>query len=62
MKFDSLENQWKFISRGAEEIIPEEELKRKLEFSRKKGEPLKIKLGCDPSRPDLHVGHGVVLR
>ena len=62
MKFDSLENQWKFISRGAEEIIPEEELKRKIEFSRKKGEPLKIKLGCDPSRPDLHVGHGVVLR
>ena len=62
MKFDSLENQWKFISRGAEEIIPEEELKRKLEFSRKKGQPLKIKLGCDPSRPDLHVGHAVVLR
>ena len=62
MKFDSLENQWKFISRGAEEIIPEKELKRKIEFSRKKGEPLKIKLGCDPSRPDLHVGHGVVLR
>ena len=62
MKFDSIENQWKFISRGAEEIIPEEELKRKLEFSRKKGKPLKIKLGCDPSRPDLHVGHGVVLR
>ena len=62
MKFDSLENQWKFISRGAEEIIPEEELKRKIEFSRKKGEPLKIKLGCDPSRPDLHVGHAVVLR
>ena len=62
MKFDSLENQLKLISRGAEEIIPEEELKRKLEASSEKGEPLKIKLGCDPSRPDLHVGHGVVLR
>ena len=62
MKFDSSENQWKLLSRGIEEIIPEEELKRKLEFSRKKGEPLKIKLGCDPSRPDLHVGHAVVLR
>ena len=62
MKFDSLDNQWKLISRGTEEIIPEEELKRKLEVSGKKGEPLKIKLGCDPSRPDLHVGHGVVLR
>ena len=62
MKFDSLDNQWKLISRGTEEIIPEEELKKKLEVSRKKGKPLKIKLGCDPSRPDLHVGHGVVLR
>ena len=62
MKFDSSENQWKLLSRGIEEIIPEEELKRKLEFSKKKGKPLKIKLGCDPSRPDLHVGHGVVLR
>ena len=62
MKFDSLDNQWKLISRGAEEIIPEEELKKKLEVSRKKGKPLKIKLGCDPSRPDLHLGHSVVLR
>ena len=42
--------------------LPEEELKKKLEVSRKKGKPLKIKLGCDPSRSDLHVGHGVVLR
>ena len=62
MKFDSIDNQWKLISHGAEEIIPEEELKRKLESSQKKGKPLNVKLGCDPSRPDLHIGHGVVLR
>ena len=62
MKFDSIDNQLKLISRGVEEIIPEEELKRKLEYSQKNGKPLNVKLGCDPSRPDLHVGHGVVLR
>ena len=50
------------IRRGAEEIIPEDELVRKLERSQSKNIPLIIKLGCDPSRPDLHIGHGVVLR
>jgi tyrosyl-tRNA synthetase len=43
------------------EIIPEDELVQKLEKSIKKKKPLKIKLGCDPSRPDLHIGHSVVL-
>ena len=62
MKFDSIDNQLKLISRGVEEIIPEEELKSKLEYSQKKGEPLNVKLGCDPSRPDLHIGHSIVLR
>jgi tyrosyl-tRNA synthetase len=50
------------IKRGAFEIIPEDELVKKLENSSKKGVPLNIKLGCDPSRPDLHIGHSVVLR
>ncbi len=50
------------IRRGANEIIPEEELVKKLERSLKDGKPLNIKLGCDPSRPDLHIGHSVVLR
>ena len=50
------------IKRGASEIIPEDELVKKLERSLKEGEPLNIKLGCDPSRPDLHIGHSVVLR
>jgi tyrosyl-tRNA synthetase len=50
------------IKRGISEIIPEEELVKKLERSLKEGVPLIIKLGCDPSRPDLHIGHSVVLR
>jgi tyrosyl-tRNA synthetase len=50
------------IKRGISEIIPEEDLVRKLERSIKTKKPLNIKLGCDPSRPDLHLGHSVVLR
>jgi len=50
------------IKRGVFEIIPEEDLVRKLERSSKTKKPLRIKLGCDPSRPDLHLGHSVVLR
>ena len=62
MTFLPVDEQLTLIRRGAEEIIPEEELKSKLEKSIKSGKPLTIKLGCDPSRPDLHIGHGVVLR
>jgi tyrosyl-tRNA synthetase len=62
MKFLPVEKQWELISRGVEEIIPEEELKKKLTRSLEEGRPLQVKLGCDPSRPDLHIGHGVVLR
>ena len=50
------------IRRGVEEILPEEDLEKKLERSLNNNEPLIAKLGCDPSRPDLHIGHGVVLR
>ena len=50
------------LKRGAFEIIPEEELVKKIERSLKKNVPLIAKLGCDPSRPDLHLGHTVVLR
>ena len=62
MNFLPVEEQLVLIRRGVEEIIPEDELKLKLEKSKESGSPLKIKLGCDPSRPDLHIGHGVVLR
>ena len=58
----SVEQQLELISRGAEEIIPENELRKKIEDSIKSGNPLQVKLGCDPSRPDLHIGHSVVLR
>ena len=58
----SVDQQYELISRGAEEIIPEKELRKKIEDSIKSGTPLKVKLGCDPSRPDLHIGHSVVLR
>lgn len=62
IKFPSLNEQMDLIRRGAVEIIPEDELARKLERSIKEGKSLNIKLGCDPSRPDLHIGHSVVLR
>lgn len=62
MTFLPVEQQLKIIARGTEEILPEAELRQKLEQSRKTGTPLIVKLGCDPSRPDLHIGHGVVLR
>ena len=61
MKY-SLEDQLSIIKRGAEEIIPEDQLVDKIKYSIKSNIQLQVKLGCDPSRPDLHVGHGVVLR
>ena len=60
--FPSINEQMDIIKRGAVEIIPEEELVQKLERSIIEKKPLNIKLGCDPSRPDLHIGHSVVLR
>ncbi|WJH33186.1 tyrosine--tRNA ligase [Paenibacillus sp. CC-CFT747] len=53
--------QWELFSRGAAEIVPEEELKDKIIQSVATGTPLKVKLGLDPSAPDIHVGHTVVL-
>ena len=62
MKFPPINEQMDLIRRGVEEILPEEDLEKKLERSLKNNEPLIAKLGCAPSRPDLHIGHGVVLR
>ena len=62
MDFAPVKEQMDLIKRGAHEIIPESELILKLENSFKTQTPLIVKLGCDPSRPDLHIGHGVVLR
>ena len=62
INFPSLNEQMDVIKRGASEIIPEKELISKIEKSIKTNTQLIIKLGCDPSRPDLHIGHSVVLR
>jgi tyrosyl-tRNA synthetase len=62
MAFLPVEEQLRIIRRGVVEIIPEEELVAKLERAVRTGKPLVVKLGCDPSRPDLHLGHAVVLR
>jgi len=60
--FPPINEQMDLIKRGSVEIIPEEELVQKLQKSYKENSPLNIKLGCDPTRPDLHLGHSVVLR
>ena len=62
MPFPSVEEQLEVIKRGTVEIVPEDELIDKLNISKKENRPLKIKLGCDPTRPDLHLGHSVILR
>lgn len=62
MKFPPLDEQLAQIERGTSEIIPKDELVEKLRRAEKTGVPLVVKLGCDPSRPDLHLGHAVVLR
>ena len=56
------DEQLRVIRRGVAEIIVEAELHQKLERSRRAGAPLKVKLGLDPTAPDLHLGHSVVLR
>jgi tyrosyl-tRNA synthetase len=57
-----VEEQLTLIRQGVVEIIPEEDLRRKLERSLKEGEPLVIKQGFDPTAPDIHLGHTVGLR
>ena len=51
-----------YLRKGAAEIIREDELKAKLAHSARTGKPLRVKLGVDPTAPDLHLGHTVVLR
>jgi tyrosyl-tRNA synthetase len=58
----SIEEQIRILSKGAEEIISAEELRAKLERVQGTGRSLVIKLGLDPSAPDIHLGHTVVLR
>ena len=60
--FAPVNEQLTYIKKGAAEIIREAELRTKLEKSRAAGKPLRVKLGMDPTAPDLHLGHTVVLR
>ncbi len=58
----SIKEELELIKRGVAEIIPEDELEKKIIESREKKQPLKIKAGFDPSAPDIHLGHTVLLR
>ncbi len=62
MKFPPIKDQIDLLSRGVEDFVSAEALEQKLENVAKTGKPLRVKLGADPSRPDLHIGHAVVLR
>jgi len=61
-QFKPVDEQIAYLRKGAAEIIREEDLRTKLEASAKTGKPLRVKLGVDPTAPDLHLGHTVVLR
>jgi len=60
--FDPVDKQLTYLKKGTAEIIREADLRAKLEKSRVTGKPLRVKLGMDPTAPDLHLGHTVVLR
>jgi tyrosyl-tRNA synthetase len=60
--FLPVDEQLTYLKKGSAEIIREAELRAKLEKSRSTGKPLRVKLGMDPTAPDLHLGHTVVLR
>ena len=58
----TIEEQFEYLKKGAVEIIREEELKAKLAKAATTGKPLRVKAGFDPTAPDLHLGHSVVIR
>ncbi len=62
LKSLSIADQMEYLRKGTVEIIREEELEARLERSAKTGKPLRVKTGFDPSAPDLHVGHTVLIR
>jgi len=62
MKLVPVEEQLRFLKRRAVDIIPESDLIKKLERSARTGKPLTVKLGVDPTSPDIHIGIGVVLQ
>src|SRR5258708_6172449 len=60
--FPPVEEQLAYIKKGAAEIIRESDLRERLENSYKSGKPLRVKAGFDPTAPDLHLGHSVLIR
>src|SRR5579864_5693268 len=60
--FAAVDEQLTYIKKGSAEIVKEPELREKLEKSRAAGKPLRVKAGFDPTAPDLHLGHTVLLR
>jgi tyrosyl-tRNA synthetase len=60
--FPPVDEQLAYIKKGAAEIVKESELRAKLEHSLKTGKPLRVKAGFDPTAPDLHLGHTVLMR
>src|SRR5215212_11239179 len=58
----TIDEQLDYLRKGTVEIIREEDLRAKLEKSARTGVPLRVKLGADPTAPDIHVGHTVVIR
>jgi tyrosyl-tRNA synthetase len=62
VNFKPVDEQFSYLKKGSAEIIREDELKAKLKLSAETGKPLRVYLGVDPTAPDLHLGHTVVLR
>ncbi len=58
----TIDEQLEYLKKGAIDMIRDEDLRKKLERSEKTGKPLRVKLGLDPTAPDIHVGHTVVIR
>ena len=58
----TINEQIEFLTKGAVDVIRREDLQAKLEKAEKTGKPLRVKFGADPTAPDIHIGHTVVIR
>ncbi len=58
----TIDEQIAYLQKGTAEVINEEELRKKLEYSAREKTPLRVKVGFDPTAPDLHIGHTVLIR
>src|SRR5918912_1337910 len=58
----TIEEQVAFLTKGTVDCVPQDELRRKLERAEQTGVPLRVKAGFDPTAPDIHIGHTVLIR